>query len=323
MIFKIEKRDFKLRWHFLSDVLMFSVGCLWFSLPPCVLILGYHILISGNYEHRMLGTGLAVFLVMAFIYTLPCLLIAVWEKNRLPVSMELSDKGIVLRDKQDRTWKVRYSDCRCATDFGHAFMANFFRGTWVQGITIYVPKDKLEGFPKGIYDTKDHPPDRAFHFPTNAGEKTEAVALLESRRCRLIPAVNLLRFFVAFWAPTVFLLIHVAGAWLLFREIAIRTDQPVSLYGIFGTSMLGLATGIAIASALVGRPLQKIDSLYAKRTVTFGMYGIIIFTIGLPIYLWNTPNAGDLRPDFFAAAFVTVLCFAESYLWKRCYLKHE
>ena len=248
---------------------------------------------------------------MLLISTMIFFIIALREKKRLPIRMELTDHFFVLMNKKGKQWKIRYANSRYANSFVRCFFGNFSRGTWSRGITIYIPKEYLPGFPRGLGDVKEYPPDMSFHFPVHSVNKPEIVSFLDRKNCRQIPPVSLNEMLLALFAPAFSLWIHVAAALLLYNQIG--------EYGVLGLVVIGMVSGMLAGSTAIAKPYRRIEYLRIKRPTKLNIYGLLALSIGCPIFLWSTQNA--IQPNLFAAVFVALLCYVESYLWIYCLLR--
>lgn len=314
---EIARKKFKIRRNVLADVFIFSIGYLcYFVLPFGVPIAGYMGLIRNDTE-KFSGelSGLLVFyLLLLFMFAVVFFLLAVLEKMRLPIRMKLTDSGsFILMDKKGRQWKIRYANCRYACDFFRCFFGDFCRGTWSRGITIYVPKEYLNEFPRKFGDFKDYPTDLSFHFPVTSENKLEIVSFLENKHCRKVPPLSLNKMLVILFAPTMSLWIHAIAAGLLHKQIG--------EYGVIGLIVIGMVSGILLACSTVTKPYRKIEYLRNRYTAKLSVYAMIALSIGCPIFLWSTQN--KIQPSFWGVVFIALLCYAESYLWIYCLLRHE
>jgi hypothetical protein len=186
-----------------------------------------------------------------------------------------------------------------------------------RGITIYIPPEHLDGFRRGFGENGNQA-ELSFHFPIDSENelkqsKPEIVSFLESKNCRRIPPMSASKMLLSLFAPTLFIWTHVAAA-LLLRE-------QIGEYGIIGLFLIGMASGMLVAYAAIVIPYTKIEYLRRRGYIIPCFFVFLVLPIGYPIYLWNTQQA--LQPSLFAAIFVALLFYVESYLWIYCLLKHE
>jgi hypothetical protein len=318
---EITKKSFNVLWNVFADIAIHCVVFLCYCvLPIFVPMAGYFALIrndTGKITGLLFYPGLFFLLcLLLFVFAFSFFLIALYEKTRLPIRLKLTDKNFfILIVKKGTQWKIRYANCRFADSFFSLFFGRLFRGTMARGITFYIPKEHLDGFPRGFDDIyKDHPPNMSLHFPIDSANNPEVVSFLESKNCRRIPPMSINKILLVLFAPALFLWIHAAVALLLHKHIG--------AYGIYGLSVIGLVSGILVALSAFTKPYSKIEYLRRKSYTKIKIGMMIAFFIGLPIYLWIT-QLPERHPSLFDAVFVASLCYVESYLWSYCLLKRE
>jgi hypothetical protein len=318
---EISKKHFKIWRQVFADILIIHVGFLFFFvLPFCLPMAGYVVLFSNNPEH-FVGELQGMFVLYFFLFfmgTIAFFLVALRERTRLPICMQLTDKNFfVLMDKTGTQWKIRYASCRFADSFVRCFIGSYFGKTMSRGITIYIPPEHLDGFRRGFGENGNQA-ELSFHFPIDSENeqeqgKQEIVSFLESKNCRRIPPVSANKMLLFLFSPAVLFWIHGAAALLLHEQIG---D-----YGVFGLVLVGIGSGTVVAYAAITIPYTKIEYLRRKGYVTLCIRMLIALSIGCPIYLWNIQQA--LQPSLFVAVLVALLFYVESYLWIYCLLKHE
>ena len=319
--FTITRRDFKIWRHFLAGYLMICLGCFWFFFLPfgvpawCyVELMGKDTGIIARELSELPGYSFSVLLVA---FPIPLFIMAVCEKAKLPITIKFVE-CVVLEDKKGKTWKIPYSKCRCSTAFAHyCALTGFFMGTWVRGITIYIPREYLKGFSGNTGHANDNgPADEAFHIPVSSENQSEVVSFLERKRCKLLPRPTLSRLLAFVFAPMLFVWSHFA--------VALPLMNQIGNYGVIGAMIVGIISGTIVAVSAVAKPYRKIEHVRRKLSVMFGLYGLISPAIIVPIYLWCHPlETPELLPNVFGAVFVFFFFYGESYLWRYCLLKKE
>jgi len=227
----------------------------------------------------------------------------------------LENKFIVLVDKKGQQWKVPYSECRHATGFVRCFLSsNIFHGTWTRGVTIYVPRELLKGFPRGLQDTGSNAPEEmAFHLPAQRKDIPEIVSFLEKRNCVSVSSPTSSELLTFIIAPTLFLWVHFAFAILLIDQIEI--------YGLICSMVIGIISGWIFATSFIAVPYQKKRYVFQKRVVFYSISALNAISVGFPFFVWNMlQDIPELQPSISSAVFIIVLCFIESFLWYYCLL---
>ena len=317
--FTITKKEFKIWRHVLADFLaVIFYSLLFLFVPFGVPILCYAGLTYSIDDIIMFSsTCVCLFCVFLFCVFPLVLFAALSEKIRLPISIKLADNFLVLGNNHEKQYNIHYSQCRYTVAFIHCFSGSLFKGTWSRGITLYVPKEFLEGFPRGIHDWGGNAPVyMSFHFPVETENVSDFCSFLNKRNCRQVPPPTSNQLLTHVFAPSLFLWVHLIIALFMVRQIGI--------YGVLGSIVIGMVSGLLLAASAIAKPYRKIEYIHQKRSIQFSIYAMIILSIGLPIYLWNTPqHIPELQPSVFTALFIVFLCYVESYLWRYCLSKRE
>ena len=143
MSFEIEKGKFGITRYVFASFVEFNVffHC-YLTLPISTIYLMAWIGNGGEPLPRIItslpGFALIMWLWLAFCLPIAYFFIAIREKMRLPIRVELTSASLVLTDKKGKRWSIRYANCRYASDFVRCSFNCFFKGTLQRGIKIYV-----------------------------------------------------------------------------------------------------------------------------------------------------------------------------------------
>jgi hypothetical protein len=267
--------------------------------PPIII---YKIIVQGNYEiiYTLLFGCIWFLILISFMSLLPCLVIALKVKNKLPITFTFSGKKIII-SSQGKTEYVYINHCLYTNNFIYSFVSSLFKGTWYQGYTIYIPKTHNINIPFSFSDYSKNAY-ITFHIPIKStAEKQSLLNVLKSYNCTYI-GIGWSDAILCLLMPSLFVWFHMAVAWGLFIFNYIGID------GVCVSNIIGLSTGLVLSISKFTHELTRKQNNSQYRIWSLLIKGFLIFLfIHIIIY------AGT--EYFYTALFIFATACIESKLW--------
>jgi hypothetical protein len=274
------------------------IGILPFT-PPIII---YKVIVQGNYEviYTLLFGCIGFMVLVTFMSLLPCLLIALKEKSRLPITFTFSGKKIIISSRGKKEY-VYINHCLYTNNFIYSFTSSFFKGIWCQGYTLYIPKTENINIPLSFSDYSKNAY-MTFHIPIKSTiEKQSLFNVLKSHNCTYI-GIGWSDAILCLLIPSLFVWFHIVVTWGLF------IFNYINMYGVCVGNIMGLSTGLVLSISKFTHELTIKQNNNQYRIWNLSIKGFLIFLF-IPIIIY----AGT--EYFCTALFIFVMACMESKLW--------
>ena len=292
---KYDLVNFRILRYVVAELFAMNLFLLWLLLFPFVLPISVW---QGVFRDNWGGVWPIYFGVscyMSLVVFIPCIVIGVCEKRRIPLTFEFSRGSVLISNTRGRRTRVPVSMCVYTENLFYCFFNSLFKGTWRRGVTIYVPKKELRNIPLGFWGWGDFPFYLGFHLSMNDAERRKLIDLLNSLQCRRIQRQPYDLFWIVF-GPSIFLWGDIIVALLLSVLLG-----PLGPLVFLCCGICGFALGMAFA-------LTKVDISNCKPPKTFQwrikfaakLFSIAPFVCSL-FFLFT--------PEFLVALSCAFICF--------------